>query len=232
MEDNTARQMATAVQLWLDFQIICGRRVLLSEAYLSQPVGEFLLSHNVGRVEAEWDLPNAMTGGPGRPKQIDYAVFSRDKHRPVSAIEAKWVAEQKSDKQRLLDDVLRLEFLRNNQQQHMTRFFLVAGKTTHFEDNFVNLLVNRGGGREDFLPSILSLTVDSQETHSIKNCNLSLRPLFAGFAKGYKVDLPTSYQSKLIIDKKGEHTRVMVWKINSVTNRRVFKPNDSWVKGT
>ena len=140
------------------------------------------------------------------------------------------MGEQKTDKQRLLDDVLRLEILRNDQQQAMTRFFLVAGKINHYEENFVNLQVNTDGKRQAFLPSILSLTLNSQEIHSIKECNSSLRHRFAEFSKGYGVDLPTSYHSTLVIDRKGEHTRVMVWKINSVRNRHTFKPDEAWVK--
>src|SRR5215210_9372508 len=87
--------------------------------------------------------------------------FCRDKKRPLAAIEAKWISNQATSKQRLLDDVLRLECVRNEDGQAMTRFFIVAGRTNHIEKNFLDLKINASKKRIPFLTPLLSLERDT-----------------------------------------------------------------------
>ena len=118
MNERGAARLALAVQHWLDFQILCEREMLLSEGYLSQPVGEFLRAHHTGGIRAEWNIPNLRQPGRGRRRQVDYALLSRDAGRLTCAIEAKWVSSGQIDKQRIVDDLMRLECVRNPEGQH------------------------------------------------------------------------------------------------------------------
>ena len=227
LNNDAAQGMATAVQLWLDFQVLCQREMLLSEAYLAQPTGEFLRSHHTGRIRAEWNHPNIQSPGRGRPRQIDYALFSRDKNRSVTAIEAKWTTDAPTSKQRLLDDVLRLECVRND-GQGMTRYFLIAGRTNHLENNCLGLRINVGGGeRQSFMVQVLPLNTTSQTTQ-VKKCDEPWRRFYKSFQDSYNVELPTTYKTQLVADKQGTYVRVLVWRITSPQNRRTFSPADLW----
>lgn len=226
LQDDAAKRMAAAVQLWLDFQILCQREMLLSEAYLAQPAGEFLRSHHTGGIRAEWNHPNIQSPGRGRPRQIDYALFSRDKNRPVTAIEAKWITDAPTSKQRLLDDVLRLECVRND-GQGMTRYFLMAGRADHIQKNCLELQINAGGERQSFVDQILPLNTTPQTTQ-VKKCDEPWRRFYRSFQDSYKVELPTSYKTQLVTDKQGTYVRVLVWRITSPQNRRTFSPADLW----
>ena len=228
MKASAAKQMATAVQLWLDFQVLCGREMLLSEAYLSQPIGEFLRNYHSGSIQTEWNHPNIQKQGRGRPKQIDYGLFSRDKKRPLVAIEAKWINNQASSKQRLLDDVLRLECVRNKDRHPMTRFFVVAGRKEHVEKNLLELKINTGSGRDDFLPPLLSQKKGYEHTVRVKDCGEPWRPFFKSFQDSYNVGLPTSLKTTLIDDRGQELIRVLVWRISCMRNRKVFLPSEYW----
>jgi hypothetical protein len=56
--------LVEAVHHWLSFQILCGREALLSESYLNQPTGEYLL-HAAGssHLKTEHDHPILNTQG-------------------------------------------------------------------------------------------------------------------------------------------------------------------------
>lgn len=227
MTPSLAKQMAIAVQLWLDFQILCGREMLLSEAYLAQPIGEFLKDRHSGSIQTEWNHPRIKSPGPGRPKQIDYALFSRDKKRPLAAIEAKWINSQWTGKQRLLDDILRLECVRNDEKQPMMRYFLVAGRSADVQEKFFKSKINAGKKRIDFLEGVLPLDSSSKNV-KVKNCDDPWRKPFKSFHESYRVDLPLSFKTTLIGNREGDSVRVLVWRISSVSKRTTFSPSDQW----
>jgi hypothetical protein len=51
---------------------------------------------------------------------------SRDTQRLTAAFELKWVSEGPFDKQRVVDDLLRLEALRITERQHVYRYFVTV----------------------------------------------------------------------------------------------------------
>ena len=132
MTEAQVKNLAKAVGRWLAFQVLCGRDVLLSESYLSQPLAEFLLHHHSGTLATERRHPGLQRGGRGRPRQVDFVLLSRDAEAAEAVIEAKWVTDRPYPKQAVVDDLLRLECFREG-GRHVRRYFLVAGKNVTFE---------------------------------------------------------------------------------------------------
>jgi hypothetical protein len=203
LDPNQIDQLTKAVAAWLNFQMYCGRRTLLSEDYLSQPLAEFLTPLFPNRIEAEWTAPQFKKKGRGRPRQIDYIAKSRDSEHPVTAIEAKWIAETEIQKQRLVDDILRLEMLRvtdgNGKVRHTQRLFPF------------------------FLPAAKQTT-----KIAVHDCTAPIRPFFKSFAQGYKVNLPKSYKVELLADHSADQVRVMVWRVESSQRRKDFDASNLW----
>lgn len=223
MEDSDATRLAGAITGWLDFQAACGREPLFSESFMAQPVGEFLQAIHSGRVELEWMHPNLNPAGrKGRPRQVDYALFSRDTDRPMCALEAKW-AESSPTAQRLLDDVLRLECVRNSQNQHMTRFFLLSG-TAAAVSTTLALEVNVGGGRASFVPEILPVSPGGKVTLEVRTCKQWMRPYFEEFASSYSTALPAAYIAQCLADETRGDMRTLIWRVRSMPNRQSFSP--------
>jgi len=225
LTENEARRLADAIQSWLDFQILCERDVLLSEAYLAQPLGEFLVSHHSGGIESERNHPSVPNPKRGRPRQIDYVLTSKDSEDLVSALEAKWVPDERTvSRQRVLDDILRLERLRNESGRSAYRYFLAAGRSESFSENFLEIDYNtKNGGREEFIGSILPL--DQKEKHvRVDEATEGLKSYFSKYSEKYssngkRVLPPKSYKSELIIDKSDDKSRVMIWRVKSVGKR-------------
>lgn len=226
LNDDTAKEMARAVVHWLDFQILCRRDMLLSESYLAQPIGEFLRSRHSGDVETEWNHPNLNNGTPGRPRQIDYAMFSRNKRRPVSVVEVKWADDGTPEKQRLLNDLLRLECVRNAARQGMSRYFALTGKTADVQ-NWLDAKVGAGGAAPTFTSDVLPMAT-TKTLVPVEGAASHLQKFFKRFADEYGTTLPTSYKAWLIEDHAGSFTRTVVWKVESVRSRRTFDPAVKW----
>lgn len=112
MDRSEIASVAQAVNRWLSYQVICGRSPLLSEAYLGHPVAEYFIHKHSGVFEAEVDHPAFANAPRGRPRQIDYVLRTRHSGAIDVAIECKWIAERPYDKQRILNDILRLECVR------------------------------------------------------------------------------------------------------------------------
>lgn len=229
-----ARKLADAVQSWLDFQILCDRDALLSEAYLAQPVGEFLISHHTGETDAEVNHPSLPRSKRGRSRQVDYVLRSKDNGTLVSAIEAKWVRSRTVSRQRIVDDVLRLESLRNDSDRSAYRYFVVAGRSRNIEKKFLDLGYNTGNGnRKNFVDQILPISETDTDKHvRIDDAGDGIRKYYQRYAERYstkstQVLVPKSYKTTLIADMtepdstngSGRKARVMIWRIKSVRGR-------------
>lgn len=126
--DSHMPELARAVVTWMDYQVICGREMLMSESYVAHPVGEYLRYHHNGEVLAEYEHPWIKSPGRGRPRQLDYVVLTKNKGKIDVVIEAKWIRNNgKLNPQAAIDDILRLEALRQGRG-----YFLVPGQETHF----------------------------------------------------------------------------------------------------
>jgi hypothetical protein len=227
MNRNAIRPLVQAVNLWLSFQDLCGRSRLFSEAYLSQPIGEFLLSNYRGKFEPETNHPTLRHTGRGRPNQIDYALFSPEQETMVTAVECKWITSRAYPKQLLVDDILRLECVRVP-GRHVTRFFLVAGNASSFNTHFVNLRFNSGGQRHDFTTQLLSFDEQHPEKSvSAFNGDL-LKDYYLTFEKNYSEQVPKTFLTHLVSCSSIGDVAVYLWEIQSVRNRRLFSPKTKW----
>jgi hypothetical protein len=221
-------KLAQAVNRWLSYQMLCKREALLSEAYLGHPLVEFLANRHSGQLNAESNHPTLKSPGPGRPRQIDYVLFTKTKGAIEVAIECKWISELKYDKQRIVNDVLRLECIRVA-ERHVNRYFLVAGRRSDFRANFQTLQVNSGKSRIPFTAKLLSFSLKHPDRAvNIRTCPKPLRKYFGAFAASFKAGLPISIRTKLVGSRTNDDLCVYVWQISSVRNRRLFTPKKAW----
>lgn len=219
MTEQAARRLANAVRYWLNFQALCGREALFGESYLAQPVGEFLIASHRGKIVSEWTVPDLRSKAPGRPRQVDYALLSPETGRLVGAIEAKWVASgSPSAKQPIVDDLLRLERLRDPHEQHAFRYLLVAGEAAAFEEGFLNVMARAGGRNRRFLRPLLSRSNREYRRVEVEQAAEPWLSYFHKFATTYAVDIPKAFRTKLIALSKGGSTRVAIWRVASNTN--------------
>lgn len=194
----------------------------MSEHYLSQPIGEYLLHHHSGTLDSEVDHPNLNPPGRrGRPRQIDFCLFSRETNRLTAAFELKWVGGGAFDKQRVVDDLLRLEALRNQEAQHVYRYFLVSGKTNDFTNNFQNAEANlgTGGGRINFFSEFLDFGSNNDKTVVVTALSAPQRDACIEFSSYYQTPCPRRFITQRVCGISINDFSVYIWRIRSTKNR-------------
>ena len=232
LTDKSFEALAKALRCWLDFQIHCGREQLLSESFMTQPIGEFLMAHYSGYLKPEDDHPQFKQAKKGRPKQLDYVLLSREQKLLDFAVECKWTGSTQPTRQSIVDDVMRLECLRRpaNTGGGCGRFFIFAGRKATVS-KFLEGRLNKTG--QNPAPKFLSGFVPTQISPKltkvvVKNCPAYYRRFFRDFSTGYKLDLPNSYRARLIADQEGDDVRVLIWKVGSMGKRTTFKHSTTW----
>lgn len=222
---------------WLDYQIGCGRGPLLCEHSLAQPTGEFLLGRHPGAIESEYSYRNHGKDGQkkrGRPRQIDYALFSRDTQDLIVALEVKWAGSTLPTTQGLVNDVMRLESIRSvpkekeeeGKARPVDRYFMLAGTKARV-DKMLGSDTDKGNSIAPAKIIDTLLPRDKEpKTIDIENIEDRFQRFFRGFARDYKVDLPKKIRVSLITDSSGTRARVLVWRILSVGRRTEFSPSE------
>jgi hypothetical protein len=220
--------LAIAVNRWLSYQLLCGRGALLSEGYLGHPIAEYLIHKHSGHFATEIDHPDLKSPRPGRPRQIDYALRTRNSGDIESAIECKWVSERPYDKQRIVNDILRLECVRDP-RRHVKRYFIVAGLRKHFDANFKDLSVNTGGARAPFTKEYLSFSKSSPDTRiEARKCLDRFQSFYREFARDFNAEVPTTFNTKCLSYRTADEISVYIWQISSAKNRQTFSPAAEW----
>ena len=227
--------LAAAVAHWLEYQVLCLRGMLLSEGYLAHPIGEFLRLRLSGAVHAEHPHPAFRTEKQGKPRLLDYAVQKTQATRNddalalALALEAKFFTARKGDTaERIVADILRLEALARRADG---RYFPVSGDARGLARRFDELGVNNTGlsPKPHVLPEILPLTLHQKMTVAVQRARPRwLRRLFATFADSHQVALPTSYVATLVASAAAGESRARLWKIQSVSKRATFVPDDAY----
>jgi hypothetical protein len=216
---------------WLDYQATCGREMLLSESYLAQPIGELLRLNHGGDVKAEFNHPIITAPARGRRRQVDYALLGKTGKKLVAGLEVKWADDTALSKQRLVDDLLRLECLKASptSRQSAARFFLVAGRTTHVKTNLVKLQSNVGGRRAPFLPWFLDASTDKAITVDVTNAPEYIQKYFKSFEASYKVLSPTAFRTRRVADVTRGDFRAILWNVDSGAGQRsTFSATQRW----
>jgi len=219
-----------ATTAWLDYQILCGRRMLLCESYLAQPIGEVLRVEHTGDVHAEFNHPIITSPSRGRPRQVDYVLCGANAGNLVAGLEVKWAADTALSKQRIVDDLLRLECLKHSatHNQSADRYFLVAGSLTNFQGSFLDLMSNSGGGRSAFLPYFLD-TKPGWKAIDVQSLPTFLRKYFISFEASYRVESPKKLRTRLVKDQSSTGFRAMLWEVDSGSGQRTtFSATTLW----
>jgi hypothetical protein len=225
MNNGKATSLGAAVHYWLSFQLLCGREQIFSEAYLSQPIAEFLSEHFRGHIHSEANHPLYKPKN-GRPRQVDFALLRLHKQDFTSVIECKWVTDRDTSKQAIVDDLLRLECIRN-ESFSVDRYFLLAGKTGDLEEHFWSLKC--GKGRQSvpfagyFFDDKLSLT--PRKVPIKVGSPPSIAPLFSEYEKDFGEPAPsTMYTTLLFRSPANEKICVLVWKVGSAPGSQAIGP--------
>jgi hypothetical protein len=226
LTDKSFESLAIALRCWIDFQIHCGREQLLSESYMTQPIGEFLMAHYSGFLHREENHPQFKKAKSGRPKQVDYVLKSREKRLFDFAVECKWIGSTKPTRQSIVDDVMRLECLRRptGDQGSCNRFFILAGRKKTVA-SFFKSRINKTGEKpaplfiRGFLPTEEAANLGS---FKVRQCKKYYRAFFKDFSEGYDSELPRSYRVRLVASKESEESQVYIWKIGSMGKRTPF----------
>ncbi len=228
MNAEEVPSLAIAVNRWLSYQLLCGREALLSEAYLGQPIAEYLIHKHSGEFATEVDHPVLNAPGPGRPRQIDYVLHTKSKGAIESAIECKWVSERPYDKQRIVNDILRLESVRVH-GRHVRRYFIVAGLKKDFGPNFKNLNVNAVGKRTPFTKNFLSFSMSSATVKvRVRGCKPRFQAFYKDFERGFNAQIPISFSTTLLSYRTADEISVYIWQVASVSNRQTLSPAAAW----
>lgn len=226
MTSAQIERLPHAVHSWLSFQHACNRAVIFSESYLSQPIAEFVSVHHSGPIAPERNHPAFAHLNIGRPKQVDFALLTRDLHHFQVVIEAKWIKSVRYSKQAILDDILRLEcFRQKDTTQHVARYFLVGGLSEHVQTNFRELNYKAASGkRMAFTTRLLPFAEAKTKVIDAYATKGNRRRFFRRFSVGYKVEAPKKFKSTLIKALDDGVIAVFLWRIASVQNRQSFKP--------
>ena len=145
-------------------------------------------------------------------------------------MEAKWVpTDRKVSRQRVLDDVLRMERLRSDASAD--RYFLVAGRSDDVSSNFFEAKYSGPNGYESFVKSILPTETNNDRKIRPVDLNSKVMRFFEKYSSKYSTQkedvlVPKTYRSELIADKTEEKSRVMIWRIKSVPKKAEFDPRD------
>jgi hypothetical protein len=229
--DQIFEKVTSATTAWLDYQVICGREMLLSEGYLAQPIGEVLRVEHEGDVRAEFNHPIITSPSRGRRRQIDYVLRGRNAGNLVGGLEVKWADDTALSKQRIIDDLLRLECLKHapGHIQSVPRYFFIAGKKEHVKENFLELQSNCGSGRTPFLPHFLSVDSTAWKAVDVQDLPAFLRKYLKSFETSYRVQPPKTFRTRLVKDQESARFRAMIWRIDSGPGHRTtFSAKIEW----
>jgi len=209
MKSFNPAHLAQAIVHWLEYQSICDRAALFSEAYLSQPLGEYSLSLGPQRFEPEFEYPAAYQGAARRKKAMDFAILGRNVANTQNvvkhAIETKFATAKRSFYQEVYDDLFRLLWFQPTREQAgCKRWLVIAGyqKNIHGEKLLgAKVQLKRGRNQPQVLAFRGLLSTDlnnASRTKPVHGANPQLRRLWGEAANAFEqTELPDSITVRL-----------------------------------
>lgn len=185
---------------------------------MSQPIGEFLQSKNLGRLGCEEDHPTLGSEEAGRPKQVDYAIIAPETKELIHIFEVKYVV--RPDTKRIIHDLLRLECAKDAQRTE--RYFLLAAQAKIYDQKFKEYTSEIGGIKVKVQKKFLNFTTSKPKKLEIKSLPKHLDTYMKGISNKYGIDLPNSIFTKRIRTERDSHYVVTLWKVSSTKNRKIF----------
>jgi len=218
-----AEVVAHGVASWLQFEVLCQRKELLSEASLSQPLGQLLVASGCVAVSPEEPhpvLPEA---------RIDFVVKGTGGVITL-AVETKWINGNRDMKQEILDDLVRLELV-HTRNKPTGRWFLIAGEQHHLDAKVFNAAFNvgGGGGRVVFGSGVLPYATGAALSVDIDNSQAPWReawkktptaPVVASAVPEWPSGLKTTLLAKYPPKPGPTDVACMIWHLGRMQNRR------------
>ena len=198
---SLARSLSSGIYGKLEFDFACNRGHAFSEVYLYGIIMEILAS-NFGavdhNVQPSYALPELQrpSGGPGRKREVDFAVVSRVTGALDVCLEAKWSASSHATAKNVFYDLLRLALVSEANPDTTCLFLLAGGKTSmgklmmdplfrphgsqkkpkqlllaHYEGKLNTYPIKTGVGEQSVLPQ--SLRAEAQSTYKLLPCRVS-----------------------------------------------------------
>lgn len=201
---------------FLDYEVACNRKVLLTEHSLYFPVWDFLQSSSDLVVCPEEPSPALRRKKKGKLPKLDYAL-KNTQGRIAEILEVKYQKEIHL-KQDLFNDIVRVGALIGN----LERYILVAGNTSFITHHIIDVRGNVGAGqRRDFIfKNFLPETKDQSITTRIRDQINARTSFFRASAQKYNLSIPRSIQvslpGKFISTVENGHS-CYVWKIRKMT---------------
>jgi hypothetical protein len=112
------QRLTETVAAWLQYEQMCYRTTLFSEAYMTYPIGQFLQSRAGGHVRAEYEHPilAPLKTGRGDKPRIDFVVLGEDRNKIEFAVETKWLNKSNDLVEQLIRDLVRVGLLVHKDQ--------------------------------------------------------------------------------------------------------------------
>jgi hypothetical protein len=140
-DDVFIKHLGSSIQSWLNYITAVGRKFVLSESSIKLPLAEFIGTKiaDTDAVKLEYLHPNFFK------KRLDlYFKQKRNLVETQTAFEFKYIKDastlDKSEKQRIFDDLLRLLFFINNSTNPTKGYFLICGTQYEFDRAFQKIL--------------------------------------------------------------------------------------------
>lgn len=143
-------ELARVIIHWLEYERLCGRAHLFSEASLKNPIGQYLLASLSHQIEPEQNYPEVyQPTSSGRRRAMDFAVQRRGgDHVLLHSVESKYINSKREFKQEIFDDLFRLAvFEPHAQVEPCERWLVFAGRWTNIKTKIFNATTRlRDGG--------------------------------------------------------------------------------------
>lgn len=217
-----AEVVAQGVASWLQFEVACKRGRLLSEASLSQPLGQILAATGSRPLSPEQPHPLLSDAWIDFVEKGEGGVI-------VLAVETKWVNGKREMKQEILDDLIRLELVHTRNRQ-TDRWLLIAGEQSHLDEKVFNAAFNigGGGGRAVFGSGVLPSAVGAALSIDIDGSRAPWRdawrktpraPIVAPATPNWPSGLKTRLLAKYPPNPAQTDVACFVWHVGRMQNR-------------
>ncbi len=216
-------KLAIALLSWLNYIYAVNRSLILSESSLKIPIVDYLLSVNVTDLNLEFSHPYF------KRRRIDLLYRTKEENvLPKRAFEFKYVKNESTkktaEKQRILNDILRLYFLDKDTQG----YFLITGKEKDFLQDFKDLPLEEeinntySGIVKIFYEEWFSFDINNPEREiNLNTTDINYSSFYVDFENEYKKDaknqfqMPQKVKTKLVYlsEKKDNLLSIGIWEI-------------------
>jgi hypothetical protein len=228
-----AGHLAQSVVYWLEYERLCGRERLFRELSLVRPIHDYLSAIEPATIELEFPIPNlpaALAYQQGQKKALDVCLRRPTGGRAIQdVVETKLVRGDRDFTQEIIDDLFRLEWIREpRQHERFDRWFLIAGEQQDLHAHVITNQINPGNRQpriacfEDVLSFDLRSPEERVEVHGAVP-NLRDRWCKAARKLGQNV-IPLSFSTTLIAkfppQAQQAQFQAWVWRVTSAHNRQ------------